>query len=131
MSSNFQITFPNEMVDYTVDFLYSDIEALRACSLTSKTFRLAAIHHLFASLHLLFLLPHAGAASNDKRSTTTNHRMQMAPFRPSSINLATRLSPHLLSFWIFPSLSNITIPNITMIGTAPIMFKIDVNVAGP
>jgi len=52
MTSRLHITLPNELIDYIIDFLHNDVTALHACSLTSKTFRLSAIHHLFASLTL-------------------------------------------------------------------------------
>lgn len=45
-------SIPNELIDYIVDFLHGDVKALLACSLTSKSFRLSAAHHLFASLTL-------------------------------------------------------------------------------
>jgi hypothetical protein len=45
-------TLPNELIDRIVDFLHNDVKSLRACSLTSRTFRHSAIPRLFACLTL-------------------------------------------------------------------------------
>jgi hypothetical protein len=52
MALGFPEPFRPELIDNIVDFLHDDKEALLACGLTSKTFRLSAIRHIFAFLTL-------------------------------------------------------------------------------
>ncbi|KAJ7025985.1 hypothetical protein C8F04DRAFT_959976, partial [Mycena alexandri] len=41
-----------ELIDYTIDFLYSDKAALSACSLVCKDWLLSARYHLFSDITL-------------------------------------------------------------------------------
>ncbi|KAG5653461.1 hypothetical protein H0H81_000230 [Sphagnurus paluster] len=50
-------TLPAELIDIIIDHLHSDVQALKACILTSKTWVPSCRYHLFQSIHLDLSLP--------------------------------------------------------------------------
>ena len=46
------VSVPNELTDYILDFLHSDRRALKACSLTCRSWYPTARYHLYHQIHL-------------------------------------------------------------------------------
>ncbi|KAI8982881.1 hypothetical protein BD414DRAFT_463930 [Trametes punicea] len=47
-----RVTLPPELCDYTIDYLWDDVESLRACSLTCKAWLPSSRYHLFRNVRL-------------------------------------------------------------------------------
>ncbi|KAI0699687.1 hypothetical protein BC835DRAFT_1518376 [Cytidiella melzeri] len=52
VASDISWSLPQELLDYTIDFLHDDAEALASCSLVSRQWNSSAKHHLFSFIHL-------------------------------------------------------------------------------
>ncbi|KAK0214259.1 hypothetical protein EDD85DRAFT_253564 [Armillaria nabsnona] len=47
------LSMPQELVDYTLDFLHDDVPTLRACSLVSRAFLPCSRHHIYSNVFIV------------------------------------------------------------------------------
>ncbi|KAI0078321.1 hypothetical protein K474DRAFT_938553 [Panus rudis PR-1116 ss-1] len=53
MSTNIDMTLPQEVIDYIIDFLHDDKASLLQCSLVHRTWLDASYHHIFKELDIV------------------------------------------------------------------------------
>ncbi|KAK0196182.1 hypothetical protein F5146DRAFT_1133669 [Armillaria mellea] len=53
VSSNSNFSIPQELIDFTLDFLYGDVPTLRACSLVSRVFLPSSRYHIYSNVFIV------------------------------------------------------------------------------
>ncbi len=103
---------PQELVDFTLDFLHDDVPTLRACSLVSRAFLPCSRHHIYSNVFIV----HIDELDSFRKDSGQLYQYQnlaaLLEYSPHVAPLVTRFGIHGKPQWMkdvlmYPSLFSI------------------------